>query len=786
MRPTFQPFVAVLCLTSLSGLAAAGLVRADEVRLAPRWTAGDEQYVETTANVHLKTESPRGPQETRVRRISGWLLRCDRAVDGGADLTLTVERMLSEVTLAWVGDEPLTYDSDAPGDESTPMLKNLLGALVGTSRTIRVDAAGKAVAVEGGEALARKLEESAGENNFFLPSVRDSVGDVRTQRAFNAGFAGYLPDKAVKPGDTWEARVQRDLAQPQGVVTIMCHCTLESVSEKDGRKTAVIQYESRSHAPGEGGDKPQGVIDELKLSGTIHFDVAAGRAVRQSEEFRTKGSIERDGPQGKITLTTTAVISEETAYRSAAERRKEKTEALAKAESARKAAEEESARRKAAIVASLKKTGERRSGPADRDWMQFLGPRQDSKINAEKLADTWPEGGPKKLWSRALGDGYSCIVSDGERLYTMYSAPREATAEEIAAAEAESKDAAAGANSADSNRKKEIRQDVVIALDPKTGRTMWEYRYDAPFKKDMLTDYGEGPRSTPLVVEDRLYTLSAVVQLHCLAKDTGSVLWSHDLNKEYNAKPMARGYGASPFAYRNMLIVPIDGENQAILAFDQKTGEVLWKNQSFGPSYATPFVMKVHGEEHLVIFADKGVNGLDPRDGRLLWSADHADGANISTPVWGDDNTLFVSSAYGVGSRGIRVHRNDDGTFKAEEMWYNRKMKIHHGNAIRIGDVVYGSSGDFGPAFFAAVDMKTGDFLWRHRGLSKATAVYADSKMIILDEDGNLSLALVSPEGMEIVSRASILKKVAWTIPTLVGRTLYVRDLHSIAAFDLG
>ncbi len=785
--PFIRPGLATTFCLAFCAIGAGAA--AEEIKLAPRFAPGDERYVEISSRVEIRTESPRGPQETKVNRIVGWLVRTDRADRDGGQLSITFDRMLSEVTLAWVGDEPLKFDSDSPGEDATPMLKELLGALIGASRTIEIDASGKAVKADGGEALAARLASAASENNFFLPSVRDSVSDERTRRTFNQGFVGYLPAKPVSVGDEWEAKIERDLAQPSGVVTFTCRCKLEKLEKKDGRQIAIISYRSASHAPAEGDEKPEGAIEEVSLSGTLRFDVAAGLPLDQQEEFKSKGSVERDGPQGKVTLTTTASIGETTTWSTAAERRKDKQEALARAEASRKAAEEEAVRRKAAIIASLEKA-DRPTGPVDRDWTQFMGPRQDSRINSARLADEWPASGPKKLWSRELGDGYSCIVSDGERLYTMYSVPRDATEEELNAAEGEKKeeggDAKKEGDDAASAKKKQVRQDVVTALDPKTGRTLWEYRYDAPFTDKMLTDFGEGPRSTPLIVGDRLYTVSALVQLHCLAKDSGSVLWSHDLRKEYDASPMGRGYGASPFAFGDMIILPMNGENQAVIAFDQKTGDVVWKNQSFGPSYATPFVMKVHGEDHLVIFADKGVNGLDPKDGRLLWSAEHADGANISTPVWGDDNTLFVSSAYGIGSRGFRVNKLEDGTFKAEEMWYNRKMKIHHGNAIRIGDVVYGSSGDFGPAFFAAVDMKSGDFLWRERGLSKATAVYADSKMIILDEDGNLMLALVSPVGMQIVSRAGILKKVSWTMPTLVGTTLYVRDLHTIAAYELG
>jgi hypothetical protein len=113
-------------------------------------------------------------------------------------------------------------------------------------------------------------------------------------------------------------------------------------------------------------------------------------------------------------------------------------------------------------------------------------------------------------------------------------------------------------------------------------------------------------------------------------------------------------------------------------------------------------------------------------------------------------------------------------------------MRVHHGDMIDLNNVVYGSSGDFGPAFFMAVNMSDGEVLWRERGFKKANCLYADDKMIILDEDGELALATVTPEKMTVHSRCKIGEPYAWAAPTLVGKKLLVRDRKHIMAFDLG
>jgi hypothetical protein len=112
-------------------------------------------------------------------------------------------------------------------------------------------------------------------------------------------------------------------------------------------------------------------------------------------------------------------------------------------------------------------------------------------------------------------------------------------------------------------------------------------------------------------------------------------------------------------------------------------------------------------------------------------------------------------------------------------------MRIHHTNAIRIGDFVYASSGDFGPTPMTAVDIKTGKVAWQDRSFGKVNMVLADGKVILLDEGGDLARVTLSPEGMQVLWRVPLLQSNAWTAPTLVGTKLYVRDRRTMVALDL-
>jgi hypothetical protein len=149
-----------------------------------------------------------------------------------------------------------------------------------------------------------------------------------------------------------------------------------------------------------------------------------------------------------------------------------------------------------------------------------------------------------------------------------------------------------------------------------------------------------------------------------------------------------------------------------------------------------------------------------------------------------DQHLLLVSSAYGVGTRAIELRQTGGKTTVAEK-WHTQRMRIHIGTIIPLGGLAYGSSGDFGPALISAVDLKNGQIAWQDRSFARAQLLYADGKVIVLDEDGVLGLATVSPQGLKVLAKASVLQHLAWTPPTLVGTTLYIRDRQMISAFDL-
>ena len=405
----------------------------------------------------------------------------------------------------------------------------------------------------------------------------------------------------------------------------------------------------------------------------------------------------------------------------------------------------------AAAVAAGRRPG---AGQAAADnWLRWGGPRGDFTSPATGLAGAWSSGGPRELWRRDLGEGDAAIVVDGGRAFTLY---------------------------------RDGGREVVVALSTVDGSTLWEHGYDAPVR-GFDVQYGAGPHASPLVVGNRLFSVGFVGDFHAFDKRTGELLWSVDLWDDLRGTVRPRGYSSSPIEHDGAIILPVGGRRQAVMGFDPADGSVLWRGGDFDNAHATPLVIDVDGEDQLVIFMVDYVAGLDPGSGELLWRHPHRTdyGLNISTPVWGDDNLLFVSSGYSGGSRALRLTLQN-GITRVHEEWYTNRMRLHFGNAIRRGNVLYGANGDFGPSFVTAIDMRTGTVLWRDRSFAKASFLFADGKLILLDEDGMLGLAVLEQQGLRVLAQAEIFRTRSWTVPTLVGTRLFARDLREIAAFDLG
>jgi outer membrane protein assembly factor BamB len=387
-------------------------------------------------------------------------------------------------------------------------------------------------------------------------------------------------------------------------------------------------------------------------------------------------------------------------------------------------------------------------------WTQWGGPNRNFQTDAVGIKDTWTSAGPRVVWKRALGEGYSAPVVENGIVYSAYGRPGE---------------------------------EIVIAMNAETGATVWERNNPMTFRSD-APEMGNGPYASPLIAGDRLFTTGVAGRLQCLDKKSGNVVWSQELWGAHGGSRMMYGYSSSALAFRDLVIVPVGGRGKSVMAFRQSDGTIAWNKLDFGNVYSSPVMVSVNGLEQAVLMMDGAVIAVNPHNGDLQWQipfkADYS--IAVATPLVGPDNLIFVSAEYNAGAKGIQLEQAGNAT-KATELWSSNRLRLHHGNAIRIGDVIYFcSGGKFTQAIMSAIEARTGRVLWQERSVEKASFVWADQKLITLDQDGSLMIAHPSPQGFKVAAKAPLLTSIAWTPPVLVGTRLYIRDRKSIMAVDLG
>ena len=379
-------------------------------------------------------------------------------------------------------------------------------------------------------------------------------------------------------------------------------------------------------------------------------------------------------------------------------------------------------------------------------WSQWRGPDRTGVSSETGLAQRWTEAGPAEIWRRPLGQGFSGIVAAAGRLYTQFAIAGDA---------------------------------FVASLSAADGSEIWRVRTGSSFKDS----YGNGPRSTPTLDDGIVYALSSSGDLVAVRATDGDVVWKLDLRESFGAKPPQWGLSGSPLIEGDLLIVnPGGDEGRSILALDKKTGKLRWSARDDRAGYAAPIAMTLAGVRQVLVFVGDKIVSLDPEDGRthweLGWKTDW--GVNASTPILLEGDRVFLSTGYERGAIMLQVRKQDDGLV-AEELWRNREMRNKFSSSVLYGGMLYG----FDEGTLKCVDPEDGTARWRERGLGHGSLLAVDGKLIVLSDHGKLVLADASAEGYSELGAVEAFKTKTWTVPTLAGGRLYLRDEKEIVAFDI-
>lgn len=377
------------------------------------------------------------------------------------------------------------------------------------------------------------------------------------------------------------------------------------------------------------------------------------------------------------------------------------------------------------------------------DWPQWRGPDHNGISKETGWLSNWPAEGPKKLWDGTVGVGYSSMSVSKGRLYTM------GNVENV---------------------------DAVSCFDAETGKLLWKHEYPCPAKDP--NGY-HGTRCTPTVDLNRVYTVSRHGHFFCLDAEKGTVIWSKDFKKDFQAVMPQWGFAGSPCIEKGWVLAEVSGTNGAsVVAFDKATGAVVWKNGNDVAGYASLIAFDNGGERCFAQFSSDSIIGRRMKDGSELWRSPWKTsyGVNAATPIIEGD-LMFLSSNYGFGCGVLKVTPTG-----ATEVWRNKNMKNHVNSCALVNGCIYG----YDDSELKCLDWKTGAVKWGTKAYGKGSLVVADGKMILYGQGGKLGVAEVSPtEFKEICSFQALEGKDTWASPVLANGRLYVRNLDTVAAFDV-
>lgn len=388
------------------------------------------------------------------------------------------------------------------------------------------------------------------------------------------------------------------------------------------------------------------------------------------------------------------------------------------------------------------------------DWPQWLGPTRD---NATPLkVAPWKED-LKVLWKQPVGEGHSSPIVAGGKVFLH-------------------------------DRVKGKEEEQVAAWDAATGKELWRQVYPrVPFK----SAFGNGPRATPVVEGDRLYTHGVTGVLACWEAATGKPVWQIDTLKEFKASNLFFGISCSPILEGDLLLLNVGGPGASIVAFKKATGEVAWKALSDKASYSSPIVIGQGQGRQAVFLTHDGLVGLSPADGSVFWKFGLVDQLSESstTPVL--VGYLLIGSSVTTGSTALKLETRD-GKPAMAEAWKNPALTCYISTPVAVGKehlyVVTGTLKKPPSAALRCVETATGKELWNLPEVGKyhATLVRTgDDKLLLLGDGGRLALLDPNPREYRELAKSTICG-FTWAHPAIAGGRLVVRDAGSLLCVSLG
>lgn len=405
------------------------------------------------------------------------------------------------------------------------------------------------------------------------------------------------------------------------------------------------------------------------------------------------------------------------------------------------------------------------------NWPQWMGPKRDNVWREDGLLDKFPEGGPRVVWRAPVAGGYAGpAVADGAVFVCDYKSDSDVKIDNF-------------------DRKEFTGVERVQCLDEATGKERWHHEYPVKY----TISYPAGPRCTPVINGDKVYTLGAEGNLICFNAKSGKVVWQKDLPKEYKTKTAMWGYAAHPLIDGEKLITLAGGDGTHAVALDKNTGAEIWhSSKSPEQGYSPPTIIEVAGKRQLLLARPGAFSAVDPETGHEIWTIPYeaTSGSIIMSPVR-SENFVYLG---GYSNKSLMLKLADDGA-SAEIVW---RDKPQHGlSPINVqpfvdAGVMYGF--DQGGRMYA-VELPSGKRMWETtkpvspRPANSGTAFIVrqgekGDRFWMFNDSGDLIIAKLSPQGYEELDRAHLIeptnkafgREVVWCMPAFANKRMYVRN----------
>ena len=384
------------------------------------------------------------------------------------------------------------------------------------------------------------------------------------------------------------------------------------------------------------------------------------------------------------------------------------------------------------------------------DWPQWRGPARDGQIVGFKEPSAWPQALTKR-WNTDVGAGYATPLVVGNRIYIF---------------------------------SRQGENEVMSALDAASAKVLWRTSYPAPFKMNPATaPHGPGPKSTPALAANRLFTLGISGIVTAFDATNGQRLWQ----KPAGAVEPLYHTGMSPLVAGNLVIFHIGGhDNGALTALDVATGAVRWSWNGDGPAYGSPLLFDLSGTRQVVTFTQKYFVGVALDSGKLLWRRPFTTPSTTTsqTPILYKDMVIEMGRNNGVTA--FRAVPGKD-EWSTNNVWHTDEVSMHLSDAVAVDGVLFGLSHLNSGQYFA-LDLDTGRVLWKSEPRQAAHAAIARSGRTIfsLEDDSELVVIRLNRDRFDPVARFRVADSDTWTQPVVSGNRIFVKDVSSLTLWTIG